>query len=291
MVCVGSDGNATDVVLSTSMYSDGTLRVDTVSENLPISAIKYYEYRSGNSYAELSNVAGRFFYFPPVTAPGDVKSSIGWNVGDFPVRVLYSNHFSPHQVFFPAVAKDSSGNVGTAYCDYTDGVLSPFEYTDNINPALHNLQYTGFGVSLDVAPGGERRVIVSDSPSAHRNTGSILMAFSWFLLRVDGSVTFPSRPIKYWVKCMVSGGGSAENVCSQTAKITKMLESGNSKYYLVQTDGLQYLQQDNPYSQQWPQAMWNLEYIDQAMLAVTLAKGSAVSVVGWGMAEWVKTFL
>lgn len=291
MVCVGSDGNTTDVVLSTSMYSDGTLRVDTVSENLPISAIKYYEYRSGNSYAELSNVAGRFFYFPPVTAPGDVKSSSGWSVGNFPVRVLYSNHFSPHQVFFPAVAKDSSGNVGTAYCDYTDGVLSPFEYTDNINPAVHNLQYTGFGVSLDVAPSGERRVIVSDSPSAHRNTGSILKAFSWFLIRADGSVTFPSRPIKYRVKCMVSGGGNAENVCSQTAKITKMLESGNSKYYLVQTDGLQYLQQDNPCNQQWPHALWNLEYIDQAMLAFTLAKGSAVSVVGWGMAEWVKTFL
>ena len=90
---------------------------------------------------------------------------------------------------------------------------------------------------------------------------------------------------------MVSGGVNAENVCSQTAKITKMLESGNSKYYLVQTDGLQYLQQDNPFDQRWPQALWNLEYIDQAMLAVTLAKGSAVSVVGWGMAEWVRTFL
>jgi hypothetical protein len=69
-----------------------------------------------------------------------------------------------------------------------------------------------------------------------------------------------------------------------------MMESGRTKYYLIQTNGIQPLMQSTPVYPPAPERLYNFEYVDQAQLAIDLSKNTTVSLTGWGHHVWVENF-
>ena len=273
------------------LYKDNILRVGTISENLPANTINFYGYNGGSTYTAYTNAAGRYYYHPCATAPGQAKvPSASGNVWiDAPVAPLISYLISPHAERLPAAYTDANGALSVAYCDYRNGMLYPFDWTDSTHPAVHNIVNADTGVTWDVSPYGDRRAVFTGAPFFNR--GSYLVkASSYFMLLCSGDVTFmTNKTIRYNVKCTKRGGSVGDNYCSQKARYTESLQSGNTKYVLVQTDTLN-LVQDTPYydeDDQYKNWLFFLYYLDQPGLAVNLGNSSSVMVTSWGVDVWI----
>jgi hypothetical protein len=277
---------------------DGNLlRVGLASANLPAAEVQYYSYSGGDTFSKYGNPGGMYHFQPSNTAPGQAylysSGSSGTRVWKASaVEVLESTHFSPEYTKLPSVIKDSSGNIATAHCDYYADMFSPFEYYDASHPAKHDVKMLGEGVSWGVAPDGMRRAIVKNSPSVSGKAWNILKASSWFLLLVNGGqVTFSTKAIKnnIYSSYMDDVTKIGDNQCSQETTVTEMLRSGNIRYYLVKTEGLQYLKQDYPFTG-YERFIMGLEYIDHPKLHVLLANGTSIQATSWGTDVWLWQF-
>lgn len=277
----------------------GLLRYATASENLPAGTITYWEKRGNVAYTQVQNDAGRYYYRPSITAPAARRvvapdGTPGWTSSTTqPIKVLSSTHFSPHTHYKPVIQADANGLISGQYCMYTGGQLFPYEKSDSQYPALHSIQHKGFMVDFEVTPDGDRLTNTASSPSAcrSRQESTKMMASAWFLILVDGSVTFSTKPLRYLVNCMTTNGVVEENQCSQAADVIPMLRSGNSCFYLIKSSSFE-LNQDNPLMP----TGWDVDHITQLEsvwqpgLALTLDSSTTVSVTGWGTTLWVMEY-
>lgn len=265
---------------------DGThLRVGRLSENLPAGTLTIYEDHGDTPYTELTNAGGRFFYQPSRVGNGFRKNANGtWNSQLCNVMEFLGTHYSPAAAHFPSVTKSSSGAVSVLNGDYSaDGLLPYLNRDDTNNPPLHDDSFSGYEVTKYTYQGDWHRANLEDTPWKLRTCR--LQASAFFLAIVHGSVTFPTKAIRFNVYCRKSDASYGDNYCSQEVITDEMLRNGDDYYVLIKSKTFT-LVQDDPYSSSTRQYIIDPKYIDQPRLQFTLGNGSALALTSWGFDIW-----
>ena len=281
---IGFDNNSVAERHLPLLYDGTHLRVGRASENLPSGTLTIYEDHGDTPYTELTNAGGRFFYQPSRVGNGFRKNANGtWNSQLCNVMEFFGSHYSPATAYFPSVTKSSSGSVSVLNGSYNSDGFLPYLVRNDSSPPLHDNDFSGYDVVKYTYQGDWHRANLEDTPWKLRTCR--LQASAFFLAIVHGSVSFPTKAIRFNVNCRKSDGSYGDNYCSQTVTTDEMLRNGNDYYVLIKS-GTFTLEQDAPYSSSTKQYIIYPKYIDQPRLQFTLGNGSALALTSWGYDVW-----
>lgn len=263
------------------LYDASGMTVGTASSNELGGKFKYYEYRSGDGYTEVSSSTGRYYYQPALTAPGMAKILVNGTYAwaNKPVQTLFSCHCTPYATHRPAMSVDSSGNIAVANCAYANSEFLPYIYRDDPqNPPVHDLWFTGTNVDETIYTGDWSRIGLGRTGYGGKDCQ--LRASAWMLAIVEGTMSLSG--IRYSVSSLNQGGPYD---CTQDATSTRMLDSGTAAWVLIKTNSVVLAQDSNGDTfHRHP------IYVDQPRFKIALTRNSAMSVTSFGWDVWPYDF-